>query len=88
MQSTSQDESACRVEARSRNKIDDRGKREVVNFLFPGVTPRPRYDGFDLVVNLSMPQRYCPSCARVFNKKEKKRRKKDKEKSKKEGMTP
>lgn len=73
MQSSSQDESACRVEARSRNKIDDRGKREVVNFLFPDVTPRPRYDGFDLVVNLSMPQRYCPSCARVFNKKEKKK---------------
>lgn len=82
MQSSSQDESACRVEARSRNKIDDRGKREVVNFLFPGVTPRPRYDGFDLVVNLSMPQRYCPSCARVFNKKEKKEEKRTKKRVK------
>lgn len=75
VQSTSQDESACRAEARSRNKIDDRRKRQVVNFLFPSVTPHPRYDGFDLVVNLSMPQRYCPSCARVFNKKEKKKKK-------------
>lgn len=82
MQSSSQDESACRVEARSRNKIDDRGKREVVNFLFPSVTPRPRYDGFDLVVNLSMPQRYCPSCARVFNKKEKKEGKRTKKRVK------
>lgn len=82
MQSTSQDESACRVEARSRNKIDDRGKREVVNFLFPSVTPRSRYDGFDLVVNLSMPQRYCPSCARVFNKKEKEEGKRTKKRVK------
>lgn len=82
MQSTSQDESACRVEARSRNKIDDRGKREVVNFLFLSVTPRPRYDGSDLVVNLSMPQRYCPSCARVFSKKEKKEGKRIKKRAK------
>lgn len=82
MQSTSQDESACRVEARSRNKIDDREKREVVNFLFLSVTPRPRYDGSDLVVNLSMPQRYCPSCARVFSKKEKKEGKRIKKRAK------